>query len=122
MQENAQRNPLDSPAAVVIGAQNEDGYFIAKHAMLSVDLPVGTLLYKDPVADGWSQALPTEPGLYVMKEGFSAPGTSPFHVCQVFHDPRGSGLILGDTRGVGDVPEGTIWHRLSNLPTPEQAA
>ncbi|MHD0644321.1 hypothetical protein ACYPKM_01625 [Pseudomonas aeruginosa] len=122
MKDNAEHKLLEYPAAVVVDAQNDDGYIISKHAMLNIDLPVGTLLYTSPVAEGWKNELPTEPGLYALKEPFTSASVSPFNVYAVTQARDGHGLIYGGFRRVEDAPEGTIWHRLCDLPTPEQAS
>lgn len=68
-------------------------------------------------AFAWSEVAPTEPGLFAVSECGGEAGLGRLSVCSVeLHEPTGE-LIYGGIRRVADAPNGTLWHRLSPLPS-----
>lgn len=64
----------------------------------------------------WTTKLPTEPGLYALIEPIKSAGVSGRGIVDVATHHTGV-LIYGGFRPVADAPEGTLWHRLEDLPT-----
>jgi len=63
----------------------------------------------------WTTNLPTEPGLYALIEPITSAGVNGRGIVDVERHHTNV-LIYGGFRPVKDAPEGTIWHRLADLP------